>query len=323
MRRFMIAVVVFGILLNTGLTFAQDQDTHQMPEKVRAFLGKLIGTWDIEGGQVKGQAVYQWDPAGRYVVGTGRVTRMGEPFNDTSLWCWDGTSADGIVIYSTSSRGHAVDHARIVSENAMKGSGSGVEDAKEGSGQIQVAHEGPARFTMTFTDQIKGGEKAPDWTGVFTRVKPTTREDFEEYCRLNEGAWVGKTPLRADMPDIGKKGETATAHYDYTIIEDGTGLLGKSYWPGGTNTWLIAYDEEDQQIKSIGISPIFGVDAPIIHYKNRIWTCRERAMNPDGTKYEATITGTFSEDGKTMTVTVSGPNGEKAKFTDVWHRMNK
>jgi len=155
-----------------------------------------------------------------------------------------------------------------------------------------------------------------------TRTKGVTRKHFQEYCRLNEGVWVGKVPLRADMPGVGKKGEMSTAHYEYTLIEDGAGLLGKSYWPEGTNTWLIAYDQENQRIKSLGVSPIFGVDSPTIRYKNRKWTCRERAMNPDGTKYEATITGTFSADGKTMTVTVSGPDGEKVMFTDVWHRMN-
>ena len=323
MKRFMVELVVVGIMFNAGLLFAQDKNAPQMPEKVRAFLGNLVGTWDLNTEPFQVTVKIEWDREKNFLIGLAEGRKGKQPYSDAVFWHWDGVSDDGVTMYWVAPDMHTSAQCKILSKTLMAGEETGIQAGQTLKNTFQVESDSPDRFVIRNTKTTLGGETQPDWTGVFKRAKGVTRKDFEEYCRLNEGAWVGKTPLKADMPGIGKKGETATAHYDYTIIEDGTGLLGKSYWPGGTNTWLIAYDEENQQIKSIGISPIFGVDSPIIRYKNRIWTCRERAMNPDGTKYEATITGTFSEDGKTMTVTVSGPNGEKVMLTDVWRRMNK
>jgi ketosteroid isomerase-like protein len=181
MRRLMMVVVAVGIVLAAGASYGQGSGP-AMPAKVRAFLGRLIGTWDLEGGPVKGQAVYRWDVGGNYVIGSAQDTILGQPFNDTSLWCWDGLSEDGIVLYSTSSRGHAVDRVRIVSEMVVEGRGTGIEDGKKGSGKMRVEHQGPNRFTMAFSEAMKGGEKQPDWTGKFTRVKTTS--DEEELIKL-------------------------------------------------------------------------------------------------------------------------------------------
>ena len=154
----------------------------------------------------------------------------------------------------------------------------------------------------------------------------TTREDFEEFCELNKGAWVGEVILREDTPGVGKTGERATAHYDYTIMEDGVALLGKSYWPNGTHTWFVAYDEANKQIESIGISPIFGIAPSSLHYANGKWTITNTSRTfPDGTKAKLTVTGTYSNNGSTVTVTVRGTDrdGRLIDTADVWHRMNK
>ena len=119
---------------------------------------------------------------------------------------------------------------------------------------------------------------------------------------------------------MGKKGDMATAHYDYTILEDGAALIGKSYWPAGTHTWFAAYDEESKQIKSIGVSPVFGTSSPTLSYRNGKWISKGGSTGADA----STITGTFSEDGKTLTVHVNRTDdGIKSEFTDVWHRVNK
>ncbi len=324
MRRLLMGTVVVGIVLSAAVCFAQTDGAPAMPEKVRKALEYRIGTWNyvIEEEDIKAELVYRWAPGKTCIVGDIHGMAEGSPFFSTHIIGWDGESENGTRMNMVSDVENWSDHSKILPDATEEGPFSGFLSGKEYSGRQRLVKQDQDHMTLDITDRKHGNDSLSDWKILFTRAKPTTREDFEEFCKLNEGAWVGRTALGMDIPGLGKKGEMATAHYDYTIIEDGAGLLGKSYWPGGTNTWLMAYDEDNQQIISMGVSPIFGVDSPTIRYSNRRWRCRENHRDEDGTKYEATITGTFSEDGKTMTVIVSGPDGEKAAFTDVWHRMN-
>ena len=130
--------------------------------------------------------------------------------------------------------------------------------------------------------------------------------------------------MRADVPGLGKKWDKATAHYDYTIVEDGAALIGKSYWPEGTHTEFIAYDKGKMQIHGLGSSPIFGTAPTTIHYRDKKWFMEGRSTNADGVLIGFTVAGTFSDDGNTLTVTeILTEGGEKSEFLDVWHRVNK
>jgi len=187
MRRFAVLIVAVVAVFATGVSIGQENAPVPMPEMVQKFLGNFIGTWDIAGGPITGTATYAWDSEKNYVIGTGQ-DKMGDvPFTDTSLWRWDGVSRDGIIVYSTSSRGHSIDRLKVVSETVVEGRGTGVQDGKKGRGTMRVEHKGSDQFTMTFTNGMVGDEKQPDWTGVFSRANSTS--DEQALIRLNN-VWL-------------------------------------------------------------------------------------------------------------------------------------
>jgi hypothetical protein len=324
MRRLLFAVVIVGVVFSAGVSATQEEPP-QMPEKVRGILDNITGMWSFDAGdEGKGMIEYKWNLGEDAIIGHAQYENGELSGSGTEFFYWDGISEDGLLASMSYSGDEGIGHealaGKALSQALMEGKRTAVRAGKKVTAKFQVKFQGSDQFIWKETSIIIGGEKKPDVNVVHTRVKPTTREDFEEFCKLNEGAWVGKVPLRKDIPGVGKKGEMATAHYDYTIIEDGAALVGKSYWPGGTNTWFIAYDKENQQIQNIGISSVFGINNPTFRYSNRTWISK----GADGTTSDNTVTGTFSDNGKILTVHVTKiENGEKSEFTDVWHRMNK
>ncbi len=328
MRRLLVAIVIVGVVLSGRLSIAQEEFTNHMPENVRKFLDNFVGTWTYVSTNLKGSFIGKWDAGNSSLILSSQEIMKGELVYFTELLYWDGISEDGVISRSVGSDSTGIGcingHGKVLSPTLITDKRTIDVGEKKGSFDIQVKFNSKDQFVSECTNQVWDGEKQPDMTFKFTRVKPTTREDFEEFCRLNQGAWVGKVPLRQDTPGIGKKGEMATAHYEYTSIEDGAALIGKSYWPGGTNTWFIAYDKESQQIVTSSISPVFGISNPTLRYANRTWVSEGAERNSDGTMSPNTVKGTFSPDGKTLTVQVTKiEDGEKIELTDVWHRMNK
>jgi hypothetical protein len=319
MRRLLFAVVAVGVLFNAGVSYAQDEELPSIPKKVQAMFSKQIGNWTVSAeGKPIGATVIRWGPGQRYIILEGEF-RDGDK-NISGLLSWDGVSEDGFIMRGVTSTGHWIDRMKILSDSVAEGAMKAVRKGKRTSSKFRIKIQGSDQIAFSWTQSTTDGEKQPDESVVYNRVKPTTRKDFKEFCRLNEGAWVGKVPLRQDVPGLGKKGEIATAHYDYTIVEDGSALFGRSYWPDGTSTWFMAYDETNQKIISIGASAVFGVNHPTLHYRDRTWICEGGSVSADN----STITGTFSDDGKTLTVHVDRTDdGVKSEFTDVWHRMNK
>jgi ketosteroid isomerase-like protein len=298
-----------------------------MPKKVHQFLDNLNGAWRVVS-PGKGTYTLEWCAGDSTLVGAEEFQAEEMSGALTEIWQWDGVSRDGVVVSWSGlfSKGFASAEIRgkVLSKTVMEGQVNGVLAGEPFSADVRVALTGTNRFTWKRTNVVDNGKPQPDTTAVFERIKDVTREGFEEYCKLNEGAWVGKVPLRQDVPGLGKKGDMATAHYDYTIVEDGSALIGKSYWPEGTSTWYIAYDETNKQITSIGASAVFGVNRPTLHYSDRVWICEGSDTMPDGSKSKFTVIGTFSKDGNTLTVTESRTSGgETDEFIDIWHRMNK
>ena len=299
----------------------------EMPKQVHQFFDNLNGAWRVVS-PGKGTYTLEWCAGDSTLVGAEEFQAEEMSGTLTEIWQWDGVSKDGVVVSWSGlfSKGFASAEirSRVLSKTVMEGQVNGVLAGKPFSADVRVALTGPNRFTWKRTNVVDNGEPQPDTTAVFERIKDVTRKDFEEYCRLNEGAWVGKVPLRQDVPGLGKKGDMAPAHYDYTIVEDGSALLGRSYWPEGTSTWFIAYDETSKQIISIGASPVFGVSHPTIHVNDGTWTCKGGDTMLDGSRAEFIVTGTFSKDGNTLTVIESRiEGGEQVDYTDVWQRMNR
>lgn len=325
----MVAAIV-SVVVFSGVSFTQDIKPPKMPAKVRAFLNRMTGTWSRDG-EVVGTFENNWDHGGSALIGTGNmvVKELALPFKLTQIWYWDGLSDNGVIrtwsASASSGFANGMFRGKVLSETIVVGELTEVRPVgQKVSGNLRIEFVSPDRYTWKGTNLIVAGVRKPDTADVITRVKSTTREDFQEFCKLNEGAWVGEATLEMDVPGIGKKGEKATAHYDYTIIEDGFALLGKSYWPDGTNTWLVAYDEGNKQVKTMGISPIFGIGITSLYKMNGKWHLKGNRSFPDGSKADVSLTCTYSDNGNTNTV--SGRriiDGETTEFTDVWRRMNK
>ena len=324
MRR-VIVVVLFMVVV--AVSYAQPNDPKPMPKTVRAFLDHLVGTWDMDG-TTKGRVESQWD-AGKSAIVTNVQFSEGTLLGSCSaLWYWDGISDDGVIAcWSVSTnQGFAQirQEGKVLSETVFEGPRAGGWAGRELSARSRIEFAGPDRFTWTVTDIVVGGEEKPDFTDVYTRVKGVTPEAFEEFCKLSEGAWRGKTALDADIPGVGKKGETVTAHYHYTRAEAGAALIGKSYWPDGTHTWFLAYDKAHKRIRTLGVSSIYGLVAHDVQYSNRTWMAKGTRAGPDGTDTYFDLTGVFNESGNKLTVTGSRiRGGKKREFVDVWHRMSQ
>ncbi len=192
MKRLMLTIVAVGVMLNAGVSFAQDAP--QMPEKVRNKLEKYVGRWNVGVGDSQiGEAVFRWAPGNHYIildqlldVGNGGITVTG-------LLSWDGLSENGTTMRGVSVAGHFIDRMKIVSETVAEGKGTGVQLGKKVSSQLRIEHQGPDRITLSRTEMIAGGEKQDDVSIVLTRVKNTS--DEQELIRLQH-EWSRATVKR-------------------------------------------------------------------------------------------------------------------------------
>jgi hypothetical protein len=327
MRRFVIAVVVVGMVFGTGLSFAEE-DTNHMPEKVRKFLDNFVGTWTFDGNN-KGSATYKWD-AGKACLIVSRQWMAGDEIRyATELIHWDGKSEDGFLLSMTvsGSKGMFCEyaHGKVLSPTLMIGKWTIDVDKKSGNFDAQIEFNGKNQFVGKFTNGIWDGEQQPDETNVFTRVKPTTREDFEEYCKLNQGRWVSETKLDADLPGVGKKGEKVTAYYESTIAQDGNGLIETSYGGKGSTTGLVVFNPGTKRIESTSISSSGHVVHVVVYKKGNEWIFESSGYLPDGRKTEGSSTGIYSNNGNTFTGSGSDTlDGDKTDYTnDIWYKVSK
>jgi len=125
-------------------------------------------------------------------------------------------------------------------------------------------------------------EKKPDSTFVFTRVQPTTRKDFEEFCKQRQGRWVSDTTFTEDWTGFGKKGETVTVHMENTLSEDGNALIAKGYAGKGSWTQLITYDANASMIKSMWALSSGGMGSGTHCKIDGNWISKHIEFGPDG-----------------------------------------
>jgi len=327
MRRllFAAAVVAVGVVFSAGLTYAQETDPKPMPEKVRKFLEYRTGTWSIEGGPATGTLEYKWDSKKYYIIGDAHLMINGVPHNETSLWCWDEMSEDKIRGYTTTANGYGIGHARIISDTLVEVEATGVTAGQKAVRKIRYALNGPDQYTTSFTGWMVGGQRRPDWTGIYTKVKPTTHEDFDEYCKLNEGRWVGDVTFQADLPGLGKKGEKVTAYYEGTMTEDGNVLIEKFYEGKGTGTGFTVYDAGTKQIETVWMSSGGHKEDAKVYRLGDKWIAENTGCMPDGTKTESLVTLFFTDNGNKLLITGSGTVGGESTddIHNVWHRVSK
>ena len=328
MRRLLFAVVVVGMVFGTGLSFAEE-NTNLMPENVRKFLDNFVGTyrWHVDG-NYKGTHTNEWDAGNACLIVTGQDIFEDELIHCTELIHWDGISEDGIVFRSILSGSKGMGcfnaHGKVLSPTLMIGKTTDAVGEKEGNADFQIKFKGKGQFIAKFTNKVWDGEQQPDETAVFTRVKPTTREDFEEFCKQRQGRWVNATTFTEDWAGFGKKGETVTTYQEITLSEDGNALIIKGYSGTGSWTQLITYDMNARLVKSMWALSSGGMGNGTHTKVNGNWISKHVEFGPDGT-IEFTTFPTFSDDGKTWTIkSTSTLNGKKLDpNVDVWRKVSK
>jgi hypothetical protein len=156
-------------------------------------------------------------------------------------------------------------------------------------------------------------------------AQQSTRKDFDEYCQVVEGRWVGEVTLVADWPGIGEKGEVLTAYSENEIKVDGNALTGMFYGGNGAGKGITVFDAGSGQIKGLAVSSGGSAWNVVTFKKNGKWVQTSTGSNPDGTKIEGVSTLTISDDGNTHTwigtTTIDGKEVDKQR--DVWRRVSQ
>lgn len=152
-----------------------------------------------------------------------------------------------------------------------------------------------------------------------------TRAEFQEYCNVIEGRWIGEVTWITDWPGYGKKGDKVTAYAENQIVADGNAISGPFYAGNGKGTRLIVFDTGAKQIKCIAVSSGGTVHNQVFYKQAGKWQILSTGSLPDGSTIEGKYTITISDNGKTHTYTGSTTiGGEKVdERHDVWRRVSK
>ena len=173
-------------------------------------------------------------------------------------------------------------------------------------------------WKLWFKDEARRVDKNDIATG-------TTREDFEEFCRLHEGRWACDITWAADWPGLGNKGDKVTAYRQWTITEDGNAMVGKFYGGNGTSTELLAYDAGAKRIKGMTVGSGGYTGNYTIYKRGDNWVLKGTGSEAGGTKTVDDILLLVSDDGDRITATGSVRVCDKIIDIpgDVWRRVSK
>ena len=137
----------------------------------------------------------------------------------------------------------------------------------------------------------------------------SSRAEFEEYCKVWEGRWIGEVIWGADLPGYGKKGDKVTAYYDGRIVADGNAFSGVFYSGNGMDTGIIYFDAGTKQIKRVAVTSGGTVLNMILYKKDGKWQRLVTGSLPDGSKIEGKNTLTISNGGNTIALSTTGITG--------------
>jgi len=147
-----------------------------MPQQVRNYLENIVGAWDLDSKTLKARVVFAWDPGKTFIIGNAQGQMGDRPFSDAAFWHWDGVSENGIIISWVAPDIHSTTRCKIMSKTLLEGKERGTQFGKRLTSNFHATLRGPDRFAFIVTQATVGGERQPDWTGVFTRIKGTCDE---------------------------------------------------------------------------------------------------------------------------------------------------
>ena len=134
----------------------------------------------------------------------------------------------------------------------------------------------------------------------------SSHADFERFCQLMEGRWVGEVTWVADWPGLGKKGEKSVAFLTYTPTDDGQGMLVKFNGGSGSATGLAVYDAAGKEIRFQFVVSGGYVGQQIITIAGNQVTFSGIGSLPDGRRHIGRTERMFSETGRSFEDKVTG-----------------
>ncbi|MGE3776941.1 MAG: hypothetical protein AB7F89_07150 [Pirellulaceae bacterium] len=160
-------------------------------------------------------------------------------------------------------------------------------------------------------------------SSTWATAQEASREDFEEYCRTQQGRWVGEVRWMADWPGLGRKGDKVTCYWEGTRAADGNVLTGTFYGGSGTARSLCYHDTDSKSIREVMVTSGGTVWTSVVFRRGGVWVSKTSGSNPDGSKIETESTLTMTDNGNTATWTGSGTVGGKKTEDqhDVWRRV--
>ena len=155
--------------------------------------------------------------------------------------------------------------------------------------------------------------------------KSQTRADFQKYCSLNEGRWIGNVTWVTDWPGFGKKGDKITAYYEARKSEDGNAVITRFLGGPGSETGLVFYDPAAKKIRSVTVSSGGTVFRATLTPVGDNWRQHVDVTLPDGTKGIMKNVLIFTDGGKTMTLHINGKVGDDVikDRTIIWRCVSK
>ena len=151
----------------------------------------------------------------------------------------------------------------------------------------------------------------------------STRADFNEFCQIMEGRWLGDVIWVTDWEGFGKKGDKVSAYQEWKIGEDGHVLLGRFYGGPGSGTILVQYDAGARQIQSRAIFSGGNVFNEVIYKQDGNWHYEIAGSMVDGKKITGSTIRHLSDGGKThrWTGTIMIDGKPLDPLRDVWRRI--
>ena len=152
-----------------------------------------------------------------------------------------------------------------------------------------------------------------------------TQAEFEEFCQLVGGRWIGDITWVADSPGFGNRGDKVTGHWDARMDIDGNVLVTKFHGGNGVSRGMRFYDPGAKQIRHVSVNSAGRVTERIFWQENGIWMTRSTGTAADGSKVESDLKLVISDGGETHswrgTITIEGK--ETDKLGDIWRRVSK
>lgn len=151
-------------------------------------------------------------------------------------------------------------------------------------------------------------------------------QTLQEFGDAVVGRWVGDIVLVADMPGMGKQGDTIAGYASIQWILDKKAIQWDWNIGSLTGRSITVWDAGAQQIKEQGCDSSGMIVEKTVSKVGDFWVWEYVWTAPDGTKSKTTNTLMIEDDGRThvhVGKNRTRGNEKLPDYRDVWRRVNK